>query len=417
MTQDGITFNQVKENGVAYDQWPIILTDQQGPDKDGGVINAVDIDWNDGQLQLGNEPEPRTIARTGQLFNAIKDAYNHYPDTDQLLPTADDSDKNKFLKGDGTWATPTIENSTEFTISESTSPPGIEFQINGVSQTVGQASSKQYGVVKGDFDKISTSIKGGNLTGGNLTGGNYITIDGSTLVINITGNGSLPITNIKEILRYQIVKDGNPNISNIVVNLHKQSDSKLYLSSKSTLHITVFGNQEGIFYFNIKGPVQKVDYSDIQILDPSDNTTPLNIKSFNCKYNWTDETFVTIQEEGNTGSTTGNIKVNGISPDSNGNIQLTPGDINGDLPKVINEAIKIGAAGRVNGLSNYLSSIQFNNIRSNDVIVSTQLVSGIKLNYGDSALSGIVDLNLQNKLNKSKITYSQDEDALTIDKT
>lgn len=410
-TQNDITFDSYKDRGgQTVAAIPIRMAgNQQDPDEDGGIINAVDIDWNDGQLQLD---ELRTIRTTGQLFTAIKDAYDHYPDTNQLLPTATGSDENKFLKGDGTWATPTIQNSTEFEISESTSPPGIEFKINDVSRTVGQATAAQYGVVKGDFDKISTSIKGGN-----LTGGNYITIDGSTLVINITGNGSLPITDIKEILRYQIVKDGNPNISNIVVNLHKQSDSKLYLSSKSTLHITVFGNQEGIFYFNIKGPVQKVDYSDIQILDPSDNTTPLNIKSFNCKYNWTDETFVTIQEEGNTGSTTGNIKVNGISPDSNGNIQLTPGNIDGDLPNVIKDAIKIGAKTNVNNLSNQLSFIQFNNIKSNKVIALTQLVSGIKLNQDDSSLSGIVNLNLQNKLNKSKITYSQDEDALTIDKT
>ena len=46
MTQNGITFNSVKTAGVNYDQWPLILTGQQGPNEDGGVINAVDIDWN-----------------------------------------------------------------------------------------------------------------------------------------------------------------------------------------------------------------------------------------------------------------------------------------------------------------------------------------------------------------------------------
>lgn len=51
MIQDGITFNSVKTAGVEYDQWPIILTGQQGPDEDVGVINVVDIDWNGADLQ------------------------------------------------------------------------------------------------------------------------------------------------------------------------------------------------------------------------------------------------------------------------------------------------------------------------------------------------------------------------------
>lgn len=46
MTQDGITFNSVKTAGVEKEQWPLILTGQMGPDEDGGIINAVDIDWN-----------------------------------------------------------------------------------------------------------------------------------------------------------------------------------------------------------------------------------------------------------------------------------------------------------------------------------------------------------------------------------
>lgn len=42
-TQNGISFPNVKTAGVKTDTWPLYLTGQQGPDSDGGVINAVDI--------------------------------------------------------------------------------------------------------------------------------------------------------------------------------------------------------------------------------------------------------------------------------------------------------------------------------------------------------------------------------------
>ncbi len=50
MRQDGITFNSVKTARVEKEAQPIILTGQTGPDADGGIINAVDIDWNDAEF-------------------------------------------------------------------------------------------------------------------------------------------------------------------------------------------------------------------------------------------------------------------------------------------------------------------------------------------------------------------------------
>ena len=54
-TQNGITFNNYKTGGVEKEYWPLILTNQQGPDEDGGIINVVDIDWNGAQLSLPEE--------------------------------------------------------------------------------------------------------------------------------------------------------------------------------------------------------------------------------------------------------------------------------------------------------------------------------------------------------------------------
>lgn len=53
--KDGITFNSYKTTGVPTDQWPFRLTGTEGPDEDGGIINAVDIDWNGAQLSLPEE--------------------------------------------------------------------------------------------------------------------------------------------------------------------------------------------------------------------------------------------------------------------------------------------------------------------------------------------------------------------------
>ncbi len=81
MKQSEITFNNVKTAGVKMDQWPIYLTGQQGPDSDGGVVNAVDIDWNEAQLGtaiqgLGEVPDngalnTATITTTGELIKVI----------------------------------------------------------------------------------------------------------------------------------------------------------------------------------------------------------------------------------------------------------------------------------------------------------------------------------------------------------
>ena len=74
ITQNGILFNNIKTAGVRTDTWPIYLGgNQQGPDEDGGVINAVDIDWNGADFT--NAPgtdTPTTINTTGQLIDAIK---------------------------------------------------------------------------------------------------------------------------------------------------------------------------------------------------------------------------------------------------------------------------------------------------------------------------------------------------------
>ena len=73
INQGGIQFNQVKTVGVATDQWPFRLSGQTGPDEDGGVINAVDIDWNGAVLPNGDIENGTsvTINTTGDLLKLI----------------------------------------------------------------------------------------------------------------------------------------------------------------------------------------------------------------------------------------------------------------------------------------------------------------------------------------------------------
>ena len=48
-SQDGITFSNVKDGGKVQSSSPI-WTGQVGVDEFGGIVNAVDIDWNGARL-------------------------------------------------------------------------------------------------------------------------------------------------------------------------------------------------------------------------------------------------------------------------------------------------------------------------------------------------------------------------------
>ena len=74
MTQDTIIFNSVKtSHGTEINFGPLGIRGKVGVDEFGGVINAVDIDWNGAQLNLpdalGGGAE--TITTTGQLFRRL----------------------------------------------------------------------------------------------------------------------------------------------------------------------------------------------------------------------------------------------------------------------------------------------------------------------------------------------------------
>ena len=74
MEQNGIIFNNVKTAGIEKEAWPLILAGQQGPDEDGGVINAVDIDWNAATPGIGETSDG--INTTGELLSRIKEVYS-----------------------------------------------------------------------------------------------------------------------------------------------------------------------------------------------------------------------------------------------------------------------------------------------------------------------------------------------------
>ena len=69
--QNGITFSNYKNTGWELSGNPLRMP-IQGPDEDGGIINAVDIDWNDAQWPSTTPAKPTTIRTTGDLISAIK---------------------------------------------------------------------------------------------------------------------------------------------------------------------------------------------------------------------------------------------------------------------------------------------------------------------------------------------------------
>ena len=76
ITQNGITFNKVINDdraGVPFGQYPLHILGMTGPDEDGGIINAIDIDWNGAVLPNGDIENGTsvTINTTGDLLKLI----------------------------------------------------------------------------------------------------------------------------------------------------------------------------------------------------------------------------------------------------------------------------------------------------------------------------------------------------------
>ena len=74
MTQDTIEFNSVKtSHGTEINSGPLGIRDQVGVDEFGGIVNAVDIDWNSAILPNGNPEDATdlTINTTGELHRVI----------------------------------------------------------------------------------------------------------------------------------------------------------------------------------------------------------------------------------------------------------------------------------------------------------------------------------------------------------
>lgn len=73
ITIDNIVFNNVKNVGEIVGSAPISFgNSSSGPDTElGGIINAIDIDWNGAQID-----DDVIINNTGELLNYIKGAYS-----------------------------------------------------------------------------------------------------------------------------------------------------------------------------------------------------------------------------------------------------------------------------------------------------------------------------------------------------
>ena len=77
MEQNGIHFNSVKtEDYLNFESGPIRIAHSSGVDSElGGVINAVDIDWNGAKPGIG-EDVTNGITTIGELLTSIKGVYS-----------------------------------------------------------------------------------------------------------------------------------------------------------------------------------------------------------------------------------------------------------------------------------------------------------------------------------------------------
>ena len=69
--QNGITFNSYKTSSKKFSVNPLTLPNQIGPDEDGGIVNAVDIDWNGAVLPQSDISNggSLTINTSGEFFS------------------------------------------------------------------------------------------------------------------------------------------------------------------------------------------------------------------------------------------------------------------------------------------------------------------------------------------------------------
>ncbi len=67
INQGGISFNNYKTLGIEKEAGPLILP-IQGPDADGGIVNAVDIDWNGAVLPNGNIENAAVLGRISEVI-------------------------------------------------------------------------------------------------------------------------------------------------------------------------------------------------------------------------------------------------------------------------------------------------------------------------------------------------------------
>ena len=92
--QNNIDFNSYKDRGGQTINFaPIRINGQQGPNEDGGIINAIDIDWNGAQLANDTHSSyiGKVVDNTGELMSEINNLVNENEFADILY---------KYLKSD-----------------------------------------------------------------------------------------------------------------------------------------------------------------------------------------------------------------------------------------------------------------------------------------------------------------------------
>ena len=104
--QDEITFNNVKDGGKTPASTPV-WTGKVGADEFGGIINAVDIDWNGAEVDTDHDHDINT---TGQLINYIKGAYSSGGSSQSGGLNADEIDKLRELISSDSPQDTTIKN-------------------------------------------------------------------------------------------------------------------------------------------------------------------------------------------------------------------------------------------------------------------------------------------------------------------
>ena len=212
-TQDGVVFNKYRESseGQAVGIAPILVNEQEGVSaKFGGIINAVDIDWNGAEV---DDIHDHDINTTGQLINYIKGAYSSGGSSQSGGFTADEITELQELISLDPTKTTTIKNLDSRISYLFDRFDDLYDRITKLEQTLGKITNTQLTNLINNASKVT-------LTPDSSDYSNSL----KSITVELAAKNSLPVT--KQVVG-GLIKSSDGTVEAGVINISNDLAKKL----------------------------------------------------------------------------------------------------------------------------------------------------------------------------------------------